>query len=152
MIIIKNLSTVLLAASLFFVPCISQAATTNISLSKAQYIALQKTIDKQESILNALDLNLTALQSTSTMQKKELIAANNDLEKSKMELKITKEKLNKAKISLEKADETLRKNEEFLKKLSAEIKAEQHKRKVAKRQRNMYAVLALVLTGGVLLK
>lgn len=152
MSLIKKLSTVLLAASLFFAPCISQAATTNISLSKAQYIALQKTIDKQESILNALDLNLTALQSTSTMQKKELIAANKDLEKSKRELQTTKEKLNKAKISLKKADETLRKNEELLKKLSTEIKAEQHKRKVAKRQRDMYAVIALLTVGGAVIK
>lgn len=46
----------------------------------------------------------------------------------------------------------LQKNEEFLQKLNEEIKAEKHKRKVAKRQRNMYAVLALVLTGGGLLK
>lgn len=150
--ITKKLSIALAASFLFFVPCISQAVTTNISLSKAQYIALQKTIDKQESILNVLDLNLTALQNTSTMQKKELIAANNDLKKSKEELKITKEKLSRAKISLKKADETLRKNEEFLKKLSSEIKAEQHKRKVAKRQRDMYAVIALLAVGGAVIK
>ena len=135
---IKKGSIVLLAASfLFFVPCISQAATSNLILSKTQYEALQQMIKEQDRTLAQLDLNLETLQNTSKMQKKELIAANNDLEKSKMELKITKEKLNKAKISLKKADETLRKNEEFLKKLSAEIKAEQHKRKVAKRQRNM---------------
>ena len=135
---IKKGSIVLLAASfLFFVPCISQAATSNLILSKTQYEALQQMIKEQDRTLAQLDLNLETLQNTSTMQKKELIAANKDLEKSKRELQTTKEKLNKAKISLKKADETLRKNEEFLKKLSAEIKAEQHKRKVAKRQRNM---------------
>lgn len=150
---IKKGSIVLLAASfLFFMPCISQAATTNISLSKVQYEALQKTIDRQENILNALDLNLEALQNTSKTQKKELIAANDDLEKSKMELKTTKEKLNKAKISLEQADKMLQENEKSLKKLSEDIKEEKHKRKVAKRQRDMYAVLALVLAGGVILK
>lgn len=150
---IKKLSTVLLAASfLFFVPCMSQAATSNMMLSKTQYEALLQIIDKQDKTLTQLDLNLEALQNTSTTQKKELIAANNDLEKSKEELKITKEKLNKAKISLEQADKMLQENEKSLKKLNEEIKAEKHKRKVAKRQRNMYAVLALVLTGGVLLK
>lgn len=150
---IKKLSTVLLAASfLFFVPYMSQAATSNMMLSKTQYEALLQIIDKQDKTLTQLDLNLEALQNTSTTQKKELIAANNDLEKSKMELKITKEKLNKAKISLEKADETLRKNEEFLKKLSAEIKAERHKRKVAKRQRDVYAMIALLAVGGAVIK
>lgn len=150
---IKKLSTVLLAASfLFFVPCMSQAATSNMMLSKTQYEALLQIIDKQDKTLTQLDLNLEALQNTSTTQKKELIAANKDLEKSKEELKITKEKLNKAKISLEQADKMLQENEKSLKKLNEEIKAEKHKRKVAKRQRNMYAVLALVLTGGVLLK
>ena len=150
---IKKGSIVLLAASfLFFVPCISQAATSNMILSKTQYAALLQIIDKQNKTLTQLDLNLEALQNTSTTQKKELIAANNDLEKSKMELKITKEKLNKAKISLKKADETLRKNEEFLKKLSAEIKAERHKRKVAKRQRDVYAMIALLAVGGAVIK
>lgn len=152
MSLIKKLSTVLLAASLFFAPCISQAATSNMTLSKTQYETLLQIIDKQDKTLAQLDLNLTALQSTSTMQKKELIAANNDLKKSKEELKITKEKLSRAKISLKKADETLRKNEEFLKKLSAEIKAERHKRKVAKRQRDVYAMIALLAVGGAVIK
>ena len=152
MSIIKKLSTVLLAASLFFVPYMSQAATSNMTLSKTQYETLLQIIDKQDKTLAQLDLNLTALQSTSTMQKKELIAANNDLKKSKEELKITKEKLSRAKISLKKADETLRKNEEFLKKLSAEIKAERHKRKVAKRQRDVYAMIALLAVGGAVIK
>ena len=150
---IKKGSIVLLAASfLFFVPCISQAATSNLILSKTQYEALQQMIKEQDRTLAQLDLNLETLQNTSTMQKKELIAVNKDLEKSKEELKITKEKLNKAKISLEQADKMLQENEKSLKKLNEEIKAEKYKRKVAKRQRNMYAVLALVLTGGVLLK
>lgn len=152
MSIIKKLSTVLLVASLFFVPYMSQAATSNMTLSKTQYETLLQIIDKQDKTLAQLDLNLTALQSTSTMQKKELIAANNDLKKSKEELKITKEKLSRAKISLKKADETLRKNEEFLKKLSAEIKAERHKRKVAKRQRDVYAMIALLAVGGAVIK
>lgn len=152
MSIIKKLSTVLLVASLFFVPYMSQAATSNMTLSKTQYETLLQIIDKQDKTLAQLDLNLTALQNTSTMQKKELIAANKDLEKSKEELKITKEKLSRAKISLKKADETLRKNEEFLKKLSAEIKAERHKRKVAKRQRDVYAMIALLAVGGAVIK
>ena len=152
MSIIKKLSTVLLVASLFFVPYMSQAATSNMTLSKTQYETLLQIIDKQDKTLAQLDLNLTALQNTSTMQKKELIAANKDLEKSKRELQTTKEKLNKAKISLKKADETLRKNEEFLKKLSAEIKAERHKRKVAKRQRDVYAMIALLAVGGAVIK
>ena len=152
MSLIKKLSTVLLVASLFFVPYMSQAATSNMTLSKTQYETLLQIIDKQDKTLAQLDLNLTALQNTSTMQKKELIAANKDLEKSKRELQTTKEKLNKAKISLKKADETLRKNEEFLKKLSAEIKAERHKRKVAKRQRDVYAMIALLAVGGAVIK
>lgn len=151
--IIKKGSILLLAASfLFFAPCMSQAATSNMTLSKTQYETLLQIIDKQDKTLTQLDLNLEVLQNTSTMQKKELIAANKDLEKSKRELQTTKEKLNKAKISLKKADETLRKNEEFLKKLSAEIKAERHKRKVAKRQRDVYAMIALLAVGGAVIK
>lgn len=123
MSIIKKLSTVLLVASLFFVPCISQAATTNMTLSKTQYETLLQIIDKQDKTLTQLDLNLEVLQNTSTMQKKELIAANKDLEKSKEELKITKEKLSRAELSLEQADKMLQKNEKSLKKLNEEIKS-----------------------------
>lgn len=152
MSIIKKLSTVLLVASLFFVPYMSQAATSNMTLSKTQYETLLQIIDKQDKTLAQLDLNLTALQNTSTMQKKELIAANKDLEKSKEELKITKEKLSRAELSLEQADKMLQKNEKSLKKLSAEIKAERHKRKVAKRQRDVYAMIALLAVGGAVIK
>lgn len=122
MIIIKKLFTILLAVSLFFVPYMSQAATSNMILSKTQYEALLQTIDKQDKTLTQLDLNLEALQNTSKEQKKELIAANCDLEKSKKELKITKEKLTKAELSLEQADKMLQENEKSLKRLNEEIK------------------------------
>lgn len=131
MIIIKKGAIVLLAALfLFFVPCISQAATSNMILSKTQYEALLQIIDKQDKTLTQLDLNLEALQNTSKEQKKELIAANSDLEKSKKELKITKEKLTKAELSLEQADKMLQENEKSLKKLNEEIKVLKRHQKI----------------------
>lgn len=128
--IIKRLSILLAASFLFFVPCISQAATSNLILSKIQYEALQQMIKEQDRTLAQLDLNLEVLQNTSTMQKKELIAANNDLEKSKTELKITKEKLTKAELSLEQADKMLQENEKSLKKLNEEIKVLKRHQKI----------------------
>ncbi|EGS36175.1 hypothetical protein [Megasphaera sp. UPII 135-E] len=123
-----------------------------ITLSAEQYQILKQTIQEQDKTLNTLENNLNRQQNRQQERNKQLQQLNKQLNKSKAEMTKTMQTLQNANESLEQADNLLRKQAVSLRILTEQIKREQHKKAVIKRQRDMYAVLALLAVGGAVIK
>lgn len=123
-----------------------------ITLSAEQYQILRQTILEQDKTLNTLENSLNRQQNRQQERSKQLQQLNKQLDESKAEMTKTMQTLQNANESLAQADNLLRKQAESLRTLTELIKAEQHKKAVIKRQRDMYAVLALLAVGGAVVK
>lgn len=123
-----------------------------ITLSVEQYQILRQTILEQDKTLNTLENSLNRQQSRQQERSKQLQQLNKQLDVSKAEMTKTKRTLQSANESLAQADNRLKRQAESLRTLTEQIKAEQHKKAVIKRQRDMYAVLALLAVGGAVIK
>ena len=138
-------------ACLSLSPCMG-AETPKVTLSAEQYQILRQTILEQDKTLNMLESNLNKQQNRQQERNKQLQQLNKQLDESKAEMTKTKRTLQSANESLEQADNLLRKQAVSLRILTEQIKREQHKKAVIKRQRDMYAVLALLAIGGAVIK
>lgn len=123
-----------------------------ITLSAEQYQILRQTILEQDKTLNTLESNLNKQQNRQQERSKQLQQLNKQLDESKAEMTKTKRILQSANESLAQADNLLKRQAESLRTLTEQIKREQHKKAVIKRQRDMYAVLALLAVGGAVIK
>ena len=156
---IKNVRFILLACLLLLLPpsgiCFADttiAPQETVVMQLSQYNRLKTIISQQEMTLNLLEIKLENLQNTSTGQSQELTTLYNQLSDSRNQLQKTHEKLMIAEISLEKADETLKRQAESLETLTKQIKSMEHKMRVVKRQRNMWAVVAGIVTGAAIMR
>lgn len=138
-------------ACLSLSPCMG-ADTPKVTLSAEQYQILRQTILEQGKTLNTLENSLNRQQNRQQERSKQLQQLNKQLNASKMEMTKTKRTLQSANESLAQADNRLKRQAESLRTLTEQIKAEQHKKAVIKRQRDMYAVLALLAVGGAIIK
>lgn len=123
-----------------------------ITLSAEQYQILKQTIQAQDKTLDMLESSLSRQQSRQQERSKQLQQLNTQLDKSKAELAKTKQTLQNASESLAQADFLLKRQAVSLQTLTELIKREEHKKTVIKRQRDMYAVLALLAVGGAVIK
>lgn len=123
-----------------------------ITLSAEQYQTLKQTILEQDKTLNTLESNLNRQQNRQQERSRQLQQLNAQLDNSKREMTKTMRTLQSANESLAQADSLLKRQAVSLQTLTELIKREQHKKAVIKRQRDMYAVLALLAVGGAVVK
>lgn len=142
---------VFVLACLSLSPCVD-AETPKVTLSAEQYQILRQTILEQDKTLNMLENSLNKQQNRQQERSKQLQQLNKQLDASKRELTKTKRTLQSANESLAQADNRLKRQAESLQTLTDLIKKEEHKKAVVKRQRDMYAVLALLAIGGAVIK
>ena len=122
-----------------------------VTMSRAQYNRLKEIMNQQEADLNLQEEKLNELKKNSTQQSTDLIACQKELIQLKAELNQTKEQLVNAKKSINDAEVALQKQKESLQTLTAKIKKVEHAQVVAKRQRDLFAGIALIAVGKLVL-
>lgn len=123
-----------------------------ITLSAEQYQILRQTILEQGKTLNTLENSLNKQQNRQQERSRQLQQLSKQLDNSKREMTKTMRTLQSANESLAQADNLLKRQAVSLQTLTELIKREEHKKAVIKRQRDMYAVLALLAVGGAVVK
>lgn len=145
-LVLFSLALVCLSSSVF------AQGGKQITLSTEQYQILRQTILEQDKTLNMLENNLNKQQNRQQERSKQLRQLSKQLDNSKREMTKTMRTLQSANESLAQADNLLKRQAVSLQTLTELIKREQHKKAVIKRQRDMYAVLALLAVGGAVVK
>lgn len=133
-------------------PSVFAQGEKTITLSAEQYQILRQTIQEQDKTLNMLENNLNRQQNRQQERSKQLQQLSKQLDNSKREMTKTMRTLQSANESLAQADNLLKRQAVSLQTLTELIKREEHKKAVIKRQRDMYAVLALLAVGGAVIK
>ena len=148
----KSILMLLASALVCLSPSVFAQGEKQITLSAEQYQTLKQTILEQDKTLDMLESSLSRQQSRQQERSRQLQQLNIRLDKSKAEMIKTQQTLQNASESLEQADNLLRKQAVSLQTLTEQIKREEHKKAIIKRQRDMYAVLALLAVGGAVVK
>ena len=125
---------------------------TTITMSLTQYNQLKEIIERQDNRLEMLQSQLNMLKNNSVSASNELTESQNELNKLKEELMTTQESLENARLSLTQAEEMLKKQEESLNLLTKQIKAMEHKQTVLRRQRDVWAAIAALSVGAVIVR
>lgn len=150
---VKKSILILFASALV---CLSPSAYAQgekqITLSAEQYQILRQTILEQDKTLDTLENNLNKQQNRQQERSKQLRQLSKQLDNSKREMTKTMRTLQSANESLAQADNLLKRQAGSLQTLTELIKREEHKKAVIKRQRDMYAALALLAVGGAVVK
>lgn len=150
---VKKSILILFASALV---CLSPSAYAQgektITLSAEQYQTLKQIIQAQDKTLNTLESNLNKQQNRQRERSRQLQQLSKQLDNSKREMTKTMRTLQSANESLAQADSLLKRQAVSLQTLTELIKKEEHKKAVIKRQRDMYAVLALLAVGGAVIK
>lgn len=133
-------------------PSVFAQGGKQITLSAEQYQTLKQTIQEQDKTLDTLESNLNKQQNRQQERSRQLQQLSKQLDNSKREMTKTMRTLQSANESLAQADNLLKRQAVSLQTLTELIKAEQHKKAVIKRQRDMYAVLALLAVSGAVVK
>lgn len=150
---VKKSILILFASALVCLsPSVFAQGEKQITLSQEQYQILKQTILEQDKTLNMLESNLSKQQNQQQERSRQLQQLNKQLNKSKVEMTKTMRTLQSANESLAQADNLLKRQAVSLQTLTELIKREEHKKAVIKRQRDMYAVLALLAVGGAVVK
>lgn len=150
---VKRFALILFASALVCLsPSVFAQAQKTITLSQEQYRALKQTIQTQDKTLNMLESSLSRQQSRQQERSKQLRQLSKQLDNSKKEMTKTMRTLQSANESLAQADNLLKRQAVSLQTLTELIKREEHKKAVIKRQRDMYAVLAMLAVGGAVIK
>lgn len=145
-LVLFSLALVCLSSSVF------AQGGKQITLSAEQYQILKQTIQAQDKTLDMLESSLSRQQSRQQERSRQLQQLNTQLDKSKAEMIKTRQTLQSAGESLAQADNLLKRQAVSLQTLTELIKREEHKKAVIKRQRDMYAVLAILAVGGAVIK
>ncbi len=148
----KSILMLLASALVCLSPSVFAQGEKQITLSAEQYQTLKQTILEQDKTLDMLESSLSRQQSRQQERSRRLQQLNTRLDKSKAEMAKTRQTLQSASESLEQADRLLKRQALSLQTLTEQIKREEHKKAIIKRQRDMYAVLALLAVGGAVVK
>ena len=150
---VKKSILILFASALVCLsPSVFAQEQKTITLSAEQYQILKQTIQAQDKTLDMLESNFNRQQNRQQERNKQLQQLSKQLDNSKREMTKTMRTLQSANESLVQADNLLKRQAESLQTLTELIKREEHKKAVIKRQRDMYAVLALLAVGGAVVK
>ena len=135
-------------------PAISYCEETTeqeVVMSADQFRTLKETSAKLRSELTLQEEKIKMLEKSSDGSTKELIALQIELTDCRNRLQQTESSLEKSEIAMSAAKTSLSNLNEHLEKLTAKIKRLERKEVIAKRQRDVWAALALVELGRIVL-
>lgn len=144
-----SLGAVLLLCSCWR-PAISYCEETTeqeVVMSADQFMTLKETPAKLRAELTLQEERIKMLEKSSDGSTKELIALQSELTDCRNRLQQTESSLAKSEMEMSAAKISLSNLIERLEKLKSEIKRLEHKRVIAKRQRDAWAAIAVVSLG-----
>lgn len=149
---LKTTSLTLSASLLLSFSCWASGAytpqtvqSTSIVMSMSQWNELKQELTEQNLELAQLRQKLKMLRSTSSEQMKLLENLQNELNE-------TQKNLTNASVSLTECRNELEKSKASLETLKQEIKQMEHKQVVLRRQRDVWAAIAALSLGGVIVR
>lgn len=148
-----SLVAVLLLCSCWW-PAISYCEETTeqeVVMSADQFRTLKETSAKLRSELTLQEEKIKMLEKSSDGSTKELIALQIELTDCRNRLQQTESSLAKSKMAMSDAKTSLSNLTEHLETLTAKIKRLERKQVIAKRQRDVWAALAIVELGRIVL-
>lgn len=131
-------------------PAISYCEETTeqeIVMSADQFMTLKETPAKLRAELTLQEERIKMLEKSSDGSTKELIALRSELTDCRNKLQQTESSLAKSEMEMSAAKISLSNLIEQLEKLKSEIKRLEHKRVIAKRQRDAWAAISVVSLG-----
>lgn len=150
--LLKITSLTLSASLLLSFSCLAAGVSTpptgqqtTIVMSMTQWNELKQELIEQENDLSLLKLKLKTLKSTSSEQMQLL-------ENLQGELNATRQNLMNANVSLTECRNELEESRESLQTLKVQIQAMEHKQVVLRRQRDVWAAIAALSVGAVIVR
>ena len=154
----KKTKCVSLVAVLLFCSCwrpaISYCEETTeqeVVMSADQFMTLKETSAKLRAELTLQEERIKMLEKSSDGSTKELIALQSELTDCRNRLQQTESSLAKSEMAMSDAKTSLSNLTEHLETLTAKIKRLERKQVIAKRQRDVWAALAIVELGRIVL-
>lgn len=120
-------------------------------MSADQFMTLKETSAKLKAELTLQEERIKMLEKSSDGSTKELIALQSELTDCRNRLQQTESSLAKSEMAMSDAKTSLSNLTEHLETLTAKIKRLERKQVIAKRQRDVWAALALVELGRIVL-
>lgn len=120
-------------------------------MSADQFMTLKETSAKLKTELTLQEERIKMLEKSSDGSTKELIALQSELADCRNRLQQTESSLAKSEMAMSDAKTSLSNLTEHLETLTAKIKRLERKQVIAKRQRDVWAALALVELGRIVL-
>lgn len=120
-------------------------------MSADQFMTLKETSAKLRAELTLQEERIKMLEKSSDGSTKELIALQSELTDCRNRLQQTESSLAKSEMAMSDAKTSLSNLTEHLETLTAKIKRLERKQVIAKRQRDVWAALALVELGRIVL-
>lgn len=148
-----SLVAVLLLCSCWW-PAISYGEETTeqeVVMSADQFMTLKETSAKLRAELTLQEERIKMLEKSSDGSTKELIALQSELTDCRNRLQQTESSLAKSEMAMSDAKTSLSNLTEHLETLTAKIKRLERKQVIAKRQRDVWAALAIVELGRIVL-
>lgn len=154
----KKIKCVSLVAALLLCsswwPAISYGEETTepeVVMSADQFRTLKETSAKLRAELTLQEEKIKMLEMSSDGSTKELIALQSELTDCRNRLQQTESSLEKSEIAMSAAKTSLSNLTEHLETLKEKIKRLEHKQVIAKRQRDVWAVIAIVSLGRIVI-
>lgn len=154
----KKTKCVSLVAVLLFCSCLRPAISyceetteQEVVMSADQFRTLKETSAKLRAELTLQEERIKMLEKSSDGSTKELIALQSELTDCRNRLQQTESSLAKSEMAMSDAKTSLSNLTEHLETLTAKIKMLERKQVIAKRQRDVWAALAIVELGRIVL-
>lgn len=135
-------------------PAISYCEETmekEVVMSADQFMTLKETSAKLRAELTLQEERIKMLEKSSDGSTKELIALQSELTECRNRLQQTERSLAKSEMAMSAAKTSLSNLNEHLEKLKARIERLEHQQVIAKRQRDVWAAIAVVSLGRIVL-
>lgn len=135
-------------------PAISYGEETTeqeVVMSAAQFRTLKETSAKLRAELTLQEEKIKMLEKSSDGSTKELIALQSELTDCRNRLQQTESSLSKSEMAMKDAEISLASLNEHLETLKVKIKRLEHQQVIAKRQRDVWATIAVVSLGRIVL-
>lgn len=133
------------------ISCCEETTEQEVVMSADQFMTLKETSAKLRAELTLQEERIKMLEKSSDGSTKELIALQSELTDCRNRLQQTESSLAKSEMAMSDAKTSLSNLTEHLETLTAKIKRLERKQVIAKRQRDVWAALAIVELGRIVL-
>lgn len=133
------------------ISCGEETTEQEVVMSAAQFRTLKETSMKLSEELNLQEQKIKMLEKSLDGSTKELIALQSELTDCRNKLQQTESSLSKSELAMKDAEISLANLNEHLETLKAKIKRLEHQMVIAKRQRDVWAAIAVASLGRIVL-